>query len=195
MKKTLWIVIPLIALILIISQSGTSDDGYKVEFEKYWEDRHDYFRNSEGSPFIQKSIDYKEVEVFPYDWNYRVNAKLSRFTTREIVPVGNSDGTITKYLKFATARFKIDGKEQALLILKAPGFGNQYLTAFGDETSGNSTYGGGRYLDMEIGKSENVVIDFNKAYNPYCAYFDDFTCPLPPRENLLTVAIKAGEKL
>ncbi|MEM7297260.1 MAG: DUF1684 domain-containing protein, partial [Bacteroidota bacterium] len=65
---------------------------------------------------------------------------------------------------------------------------------FGDETSGETTYGAGRYLDLEIGKSDQVVIDFNKAYNPYCAYFPDFTCPLPPRENLLTVVIEAGEK-
>ena len=90
--------------------------------------------------------------------------------------------------------FKIEGKPCSLLLLKALGFGNQYLLAFGDDTSGDTTYGGGRYLDVVVGKSNEIILDFNKAYNPYCAYFDDFTCPLPPTENLLEVAINAGEK-
>ncbi|MBC6400450.1 MAG: DUF1684 domain-containing protein [Ekhidna sp.] len=195
MKKIIWIATPLAMLVFIISRSGASKENYEVEFEKYWEDRHDFFKNSAGSPFVQKNVDYKKVEVFPFNSDYRVNAKLDHFTTREIVTLSNSDGTVTNYLKYANAGFKIDGTKQSILVLKAPGFGNRYLTAFGDKTSGETTYSGGRYLDLEIGKSDRIEIDFNKAYNPYCAYFDDFACPLPPRENLLTVAIKAGEKL
>ena len=195
MKTIIRIAIPLVVLVFFISQSNSSSEDYEVEFEKYWEDKHDFFKNSEGSPFVQKGVEYEKVQIFPFNSDYRVSAKLNRFKTREIVTLSNSDGTNTNYLKFANARFRIDDAKQSILVLKAPGFGNQYLTAFGDETSGKTTYGGGRYLDLEIRKSDLVEIDFNKAYNPYCAYFDDFVCPLPPRENLLTVAIKVGEKL
>lgn len=195
MKRIVWIVIPIVLVVFVLTRFTQSDDGYEAELSTYWADKHDFFKTSQGSPFVQKAVEYKEVEVFPFDPSFKVSAKLERFTKREMVTIGNSDGSSTNYLKFATATFKVGEKKQALLILKALGFGNQYLTAFGDETSGDSTYGGGRYLDLEIGKSDKITIDFNKAYNPYCAYFADFTCPLPPIENLLTVSIEAGEKV
>ncbi|GAB4244061.1 MAG: DUF1684 domain-containing protein [Ekhidna sp.] len=194
MKKIALVLVPIAVVIFYFTNIGVSDEDYITEIEKYWEDKHDFFRTSKASPFVEKGVSYKKVETFPVNPDFRVNARLERFTSRETVTIGNSDGTQTNYLKFAKAHFKIKGVEQSLLVLKALGFGNQYLMAFGDETSGETTYGGGRYLDLAIGKSDQVVIDFNKAYNPYCAYFADYTCPLPPRENLLTVAIEAGEK-
>ena len=195
MKKIIWIIIPLVVLVVVTLRFGASNEDYNADFEKYWKEKHDFFKNSRESPFVQKNTSYEGVKVFPFNSDYRVNAKLDRFTTREMLTLNNSDGTQTNYLKYANASFKIEGTEHSILILKRLGFGNQYLTAFGDETSGETTYGGGRYLDLKIGKSDRIEINFNKAYNPFCAYFDDFTCPLPPRENLLTVAIKAGEKL
>jgi len=194
MKKVLLIVIPVVLIIFYFTQIGGSSSEYASEIEEYWNGKHDFYRTSQGSPFVQKGVAYEEVEIFTPNPDYKVNAQLTRYSTRQLVTLFNSDGTETKYLKFAKADFKIDDKSQSLLILKALGFGNQYLTAFGDDTSGESTYGGGRYLDLNVGKSDKIVIDFNKSYNPYCAYFPDFTCPLPPRENLLTVAIEAGEK-
>ncbi len=194
MKKIWLIFIPVVIVVFVITQSGNSDEKYIQEIQTFWEERNDFFRSSEASPFVQKNQDYQEVAYFKPNSDYRVSGELSRFTKRETLTLTNSDGTKTTYLKFANANFKIKGKVCSLLILKALGFGNQYLLAFGDETSGDSTYGGGRYLDVAIGKSDLITLDFNKAYNPYCAYFDDFTCPLPPRENLLDVAINAGEK-
>ncbi len=195
MKRIIWFLIPIVVVVIILTRSGGSNDEYVKELETYWNDKHDFFKTSQGSPFVQKGVPYKEVETFPINPAFKVSAQLERYSKREIVTIGNSDGTSTNYLKFATAKFKLAEQEQSLLILKALGFGNQYLTAFGDDTSGESTYGGGRYLDLEIGKSDRITIDFNKAYNPYCAYFADFTCPLPPAENLLTVRIEAGEKV
>lgn len=195
MKKLIWIIIPISVIALIVARSGQTAEDYEIEINDFWNEKHEFYRNSQASPFVQKGVEYKEVSIYPTDPNFKINATLDRFTTREIVTIGNSDGSTKKYLKFAKARFKIDAIEYELLILKTLGFGNQYLTAFGDETSGISTYGGGRYLDLEIGKSDRVVIDFNKAYNPYCAYFEEFACPLPPIENLLEIEITAGEKL
>ncbi len=195
MKKIIWIIVPVAVIVFFLSQAGSSENKYQDEIDDFWEDKHDFFRNSQASPFTQTGTEYHEVEFFPADPKFKVTATLDRFTTREIETIGNSDGTTTRYLKFAIARFEIDKQPQQILILKTLGFGNQYLTAFGDETSGSSTYGGGRYLDLSIGKSDRIEIDFNKAYNPYCAYFEDFTCPLPPIENLMNIAIEAGEKV
>jgi uncharacterized protein (DUF1684 family) len=74
-------------------------------------------------------------------------------------------------------------------------FRGKLFLAFGDETSARETYGAGRYLDVQkVPGSKTITLDFNKAYNPYCAYNETFSCPLPPQENLLQVAIKAGEQ-
>lgn len=194
MKKAWLIFVPIALVVFFMTRSGGSDEAYIQEIAAFWEDRNDFFRTSEASPFVQKNEAYKEVSYFEPSSSYKVNGKLRRFTKRETLTLGNSDGTTTTYLKFATVDFKIGGEPCSLLVLKALGFGSQYLLAFGDDTSGNTTYGGGRYLDVSIGKSDQLILDFNKAYNPYCAYFDDFTCPLPPVENLLSVPIEAGEK-
>ncbi|MEQ8627536.1 DUF1684 domain-containing protein [Ekhidna sp.] len=194
MKKAWLILIPVALVIFFMIQSGGNDESYILEINQYWEDRHDFFKTSQASPFVQKKVEYQEVEYFEPNPDYKVNGTLDRLTKRETLTLGNSDGSTTTYLRFANVKFKIKGQSCSLLILKALGFGNQYLLAFGDGTSGDTTYGGGRYLDIAIGKSDQITLDFNKAYSPYCAYFEDFTCPLPPRENLLDVAIEAGEK-
>jgi len=193
MKKA-WLLIPIVIVLSFVSRSGSSDEDYAQEFEEYLADKHDFFSNSEGSPFVQKDVPYQKVSYFEPNSSYKVNGTLERFTSREIIRLGNSDGTETTYLKFAWVKFTLQGKQCKLLLLKALGFGNQYFLAFGDETSGITTYGAGRYLDVIVGKSNDIQLDFNKAYNPYCAYFDDFTCPLPPVDNLLEIAINAGEK-
>lgn len=193
MKKAVFVLIPLALLVFMFTQSGSSDE-YTNEIEKFREERHDFFKSSQASPFIQNNVDYEPITFFPIEPSYRVRARLERLTTRETVSITNSDGTQSKYLKFARANFELNGSDHSLLILKALGFGNQYLTAFLDETSAISSYGGGRYLDLAIGKSDQIEIDFNKAYNPYCAYVEDYLCPLPPRENYLSTAIEAGEK-
>lgn len=194
MKKAWLIIIPVVLVVFLMFRGGGNDENYILEINQFWEGRHEFFKSSEASPFVQKGVEYKEVTFFKPNPDYKVKGKLDRFTKRETLVLGNSDGTTTTYLKFANVNFKIKGQECSLLILKALGFGNQYLLAFGDDTSGDKTYGGGRYLDIVVGKSDQIILDFNKTYNPYCAYFADFTCPLPPPENLLEIAIEAGEK-
>lgn len=194
MKKLLLILIPIGLIGYFFTLSSGNDEEYIQEIKTYQEEKHDFYKNSQGSPFVQKDIEYRQVEFFPINPDFKVSATLNRLSKRETVSLTNSDGSIVKYIKFARATFKLEGEEQSLLILKPLGFGSQYLTAFGDETSGETTYGGGRYLDLIIGKSDRIEIDFNKAYNPYCAYIADYLCPLPPKENFLSVSIEAGEK-
>jgi uncharacterized protein (DUF1684 family) len=129
---------------------------------------------------------------------YRVNANLVPVENKKIVLLPTSDGEEKQYKEYAYAEFSLDGEKNKLLILEivdaGPYRGTLFL-AFADATSANETYGAGRYLDLKkVPGATTVTLDFNKAYNPYCAYSDKFSCPFPPNENVLKVAVRAGEK-
>lgn len=197
MKKVIFILaIAGIFIAYFTLLDGTNAEAYVASVQEIIETRVNYLQTSEQSPFKAHNVAFEEPSYFEIDPAFRINAKLQRLETRERLIIDNSDGTQTTYLKFAYAHFKFEGQDLRLLILKPSGLGpiNEYFTGFADETSARTTYGGGRYLDLDIGKSNKVVIDFNLAYNPYCAYVDGYVCPLPPRENILPIAIRAGEK-
>ncbi len=197
MKKLLYFLGPIIIVIIGYTLFKTNEDGDYVEhIEAERASRIKFLKVSESSPFQMYDEEFKEPEYYPISSDYRVNARLERLKNNERTSIKNSDGSETTYLKFAYASFALKGQQHQLLILKHMNMGAiaQYFTGFADNTSGNDTYGGGRYLDLKIGKSDNIVIDFNLAYNPYCAYVDQYQCPFPPRENILPIRIEAGEK-
>lgn len=104
------------------------------------------------------------------------------------------------YRKYGELRFQLNGKQrrlsvyQSLALLKVPEYADYLMVPFTDKTNGFSSYGGGRYLDLRFAdvQSGRVLLDFNKAYSPYCAYSTGYSCPIPPAENQLPVAIRAG---
>ncbi|XOV93852.1 MAG: DUF1684 domain-containing protein [Bacteroidota bacterium] len=196
MKKLIYILGPIILIIFLYTFIRTSgDDDYIAQVETERAERIKYLKVSESSPFQQYDQEFKEPNYYSISSDYRVNAQLERLSGNERVTIQNSDGSEVQYVKFAYANFGLKGQQFRLLILKPINMGPvaQYFTGFADNTCGNDTYGGGRYLDLEIGKSDHIVIDFNLAYNPYCAYVDQYQCPFPPRENILPVRIEAGE--
>lgn len=197
-KKLLYILIPIIIIITIYNlNSDESSQIYQQQVADVRMERIRYLKESESSPFQQFKVKYQPLEFFPVNPVYKVRANLERIEKPTRLQIKNSDGSTDAYSKFAYASFKLNNQSLKLLILKPAGFGalpNTYFTAFADETSGTSTYGGGRYLDLEIDKSDNIEIDFNLAYNPYCAYTSEYSCPLPPPENILPLSILAGEK-
>lgn len=109
------------------------------------------------------------------------------------IRVQTSDGQMREYHRAATVSFEVTGETVNLTLLSQPGLPGYFLP-FRDATSGNDSYGAGRYLDLEDIHDGQVHIDFNLAYNPYCAYNEAYSCPLPPHENWLTVPIEAGER-
>jgi uncharacterized protein (DUF1684 family) len=104
------------------------------------------------------------------------------------------------YRRFGFVQFQLNGMEHQLTVFqnmelkKQEGYTNYLFLPFRDSSSGNESYGGGRYLDLDIPKGEKILLDFNLAYNPYCVYSDRYSCPIPPEENRLKTAIRAGEK-
>jgi len=99
------------------------------------------------------------------------------------------------YKQYGIAIFTIDGVEYTLSVFQNLKHKTSLFLPFYDLTSGETTYGGGRYLDLPIQRGKKIKIDFNKAYHPYCAYNDGYSCPIPPSENRLDVEILAGIKL
>jgi len=155
-----------------------------------------FMREDPNSPV--RTDGFHGLSYFPPDVNYVVKAKLKPIEKKQVRLLPTSTGEETRYLDHAWAIFAIDGTIHELLILEimdmGPNRGKLFL-AFADETSASETYGGGRYLDLKkVPAVISIELDFNKAYNPYCAYNDSYSCPLPPRENILRIAIRAGEK-
>jgi uncharacterized protein len=111
----------------------------------------------------------------------------------EILAIPTSDGDERRYTRAATIRFTVDGTSAELVLLTSEQQAGFFLP-FRDATSGRETYGAGRYLDVHPPHDGLVHVDFNLAYNPYCAYDDAYSCPLPPPDNWLSVPIRAGER-
>lgn len=202
MKAKNIIVIGVVVVVLIsifYSIQGSQDQtAYINSIDKEREEKDRFMRENAESPFAGATASFKGLQYFPADIKYKVTASLEPVKDKKPVLLTTSDGKEQRYLEYAYASFELDGQRCKLLILEIIDMGpfrGKLFLAFGDNTSAGETYGAGRYLDVAKAPGSNsLVLDFNKAYNPYCAYSEKFSCPLPPRENLLTVAIRAGEK-
>jgi uncharacterized protein (DUF1684 family) len=123
---------------------------------------------------------------------------VERFKEDEpLVTMQTNTGVSQDYRSWGRFNFEVDG-ELASLVIYSDAKGRDFFLPFKDQTNGRETYGAGRYLDshrpgIRTLEENRLVVDFNYAYNPYCAYSPNYSCPLPPRENWLDVPIKAGE--
>jgi len=189
----------VVALIIFYSFQG-KDSGkeYEAEIRTERQAKNDYMSSSDESPFGEGKKNFKKLNYYPIDLNYRISAKLVSIENKKMVVLPTSDNLEKKYLEYAFAEFELNGESCKLLILEimeeGPYRGTLFL-AFADATSANETYGAGRYLDVKkVPGASSVILDFNQAYNPYCAYSEKYSCPFPPKENILKIAIQAGEK-
>lgn len=174
------------------------DAGYAKQIEKSREEKNDFMKNGDGSPFKDSTEAFTGLKYFPPNLKYRIVADLEPIENRQMVVLKTSDNKEQRYIEYARATFTLDGVRCSLLILEVidngPFKGTLFL-AFADQTSAIETYGAGRYLDVKkTPGASSITLDFNEAYNPYCAYNDNFSCPFPPKENVLNVIIAAGEK-
>ena len=134
--------------------------------------------------------DFKGKTWFPIEPAYRVIAHLEPYAHPKTRDVADTTGSIRTYTSPGGLVFQLGGQTLRLEPLVV---GEQLLVMFRDNTSGKETYGGGRFLDVEMPKAGQTVLDFNKAYNPYCAFNPYAACPVPQKENRLPVAVRAGE--
>ena len=140
---------------------------------------------------------FEGLLFYPPDRGLAVPATLVRIAEPDEVEMITSLGLKSTFLRYALLRFELDGSKHQLAAFKSTFAGewsNTLFVPFRDLTSGEETYGAGRYLDLVEPEGEALTLDFNRAYNPLCNYSPAFNCPIPPRENRLDVAIRAGER-
>ena len=170
------------------------DNSYLVAIQNQRKDKDDYLKTDKESP-IENKADFKGLKYFEVNSDFKVLAKLDILTTGQKINIAMTGGETEEYEAFANAAFGLAGQKCALKIFKAED-GSLFLP-FKDLTTNKETYGSGRYLDLDMRtiKDKQIEIDFNRCYHPYCTYNHTFTCPVPPAENLVNVAVKAGERL
>jgi uncharacterized protein (DUF1684 family) len=152
----------------------------------------DFFLHDSSSPLTpDQRRSFTGLRYFPENQALRLETGTARFAEPEIVRMQTSTGDVRDYERFARFRFEVDGQAAELTIYR-----NElaYFLPFADTLAGSETYGAGRYLEPEELPDGRFLIDFNLAYNPYCAYNDNWSCPITPAENRLKVPIRAGEK-
>ena len=186
------ILIALGAIVFYSLSSGSSDEDYIAEIRKERQEKDSFMKNADESP-IEDKTSFTALNYFEPDPNYRVTASLEKIDNKKVILLPTSTNEESSYLEYAWAEFEIDGIKNRLLLLEVMAMGptrGTLFLAFADETSAKETYGAGRYLELKkMPGAGTMVLDFNKAYNPYCAYTDKFSCPFPPKENILKIAI------
>jgi uncharacterized protein (DUF1684 family) len=139
------------------------------------------------------------LSYYDFDPNLVIEVEIEHLPDDEpIIMMQTSTGDTQPYRRWGKFSFVVDGEEASLVIYSDP-HGHDFFMPFKDSTNGRETYGAGRYMEnhrpaMKRTSQSRFVIDFNYAYNPYCAYSPQYSCPLPPSENWLKVPIRAGEK-
>lgn len=169
--------------------------------EKFQSELNKSYADSLKSPLMKDDLkQFKGLDFYPIDEKYIVEAIFIRTKREQSFKMKTTTSRTPMYKKYGELHFSIDGKELKLNVYqnvdlkKKPGYDDYLFLPFSDLTCGKDSYIGGRYIDMRIPKSEKVIIDFNQAYNPYCAYNYEYSCPIVPLENDLDIEINAGVK-
>ncbi len=171
--------------------------GFEEEISSARLEKDVYFRDDPDSPIPSRQrLDFKGLNYYPPDPSYKIPARLDRLDKPDQVMITTSKGSRQAYTKYGAFSFQLQGRRLELFAYKSTEdpFSRSLFVPFSDATSGDETYKSGRYLDLEEQGGDDYDLDFNMAYNPYCAYNEDYICPIPPRENRLAVKILAGEK-
>jgi len=159
------------------------------------------FADADKSPLLEEDLkSFEGLDFFPISEAFIVKAKFIRSKTEKPFQMKTTTERTPMYKKFGELHFEINGQKmqlnvyQNLELIQKPGFKDYLFLPFSDISCGKESYIGGRYIDMRIPKSKEVIINFNLAYNPYCAYNYKYSCPIVPLENDLPIAILAGVK-
>ena len=153
----------------------------------------EYFRGDGGSPLtLEQRARFEGLRYYPENEALVFELTPEPFEHPEAVDIETSSGQTALFTRWARVHFEVDGQPASLTVYRDPMLGELFLP-FQDANAGGETYGAGRYLEVQPIEDGRLLIDFNYAYNPYCAYNAEWACPLPPTENHLTVAIRAGE--
>lgn len=171
------------------------------EIETFQQHLTDEWNDAETTPLKPDEKDnFQGIHFFPVDLKYRINADFIAIKDGKTLPFPTSANKIKYFKEYGKVAFTLDSKSFELTLYqykpekKEDEDDNELFLPFMDETNGDTSYGGGRYMDLYVDEIKNgkIIVDFNQAYNPYCAYSKYYNCPIPPANNYLTTEIKAG---
>lgn len=171
--------------------------GWLDSLGAYWARLDAEYADSTTSPLKEEDrVHFTHLAHFPFDSAYRVDAAFTKADTASPFAMKTTKTRTPMYKAHGTLRFRLNGEERTLTVYESvpphPGYEDEVFLPFTDLTNGEETYGVGRYIDLHIPLDSIVTLDFNRAYNPYCAYNDRYSCPVPPRGNHLTTEVRAG---
>lgn len=190
------------AAALLAITGNSAAQSYRDSLLRWRQGYKEAFTKEEHSPLT--SADTGNLRFYPIREHFRVEAQVVETPNSPVFDLPTHSGITKRYRQWGVAHFSLGKRKLSLSLYQSPdltaraGFEDHLAIFFNDRTNYEETYAGGRYIDLKTGDvSEDwtLVIDFNKAYNPYCAYASGYNCPIPPQENKLPVKIPAGEKL
>ena len=200
MKFNRWILILIVIVGGLIyfslpkqSQTPSQSSADSLQIVENRKAKDEQFKTSDESPIPDKA-NFKGLTYFPYNSTWIIPFEITRSEKVTRISLQMTDGSVDSLLVFGTAHADINGKEIRLLVYQHDS--GDFFIPFKDKTAPTETYGGGRYLELPLTKLKDnqLIIDFNEAFFPYCAYNKTFACPIPPKENQLEIRIPAGEK-
>ena len=180
-----------------------ADQAALAEREKYcteWRKERDaFFKTHKRSPLTsEEKKKFQRLHYYPYNSQYVFVGKIVRYVLDHTDPKYyatflTNKGTNKRYVRYGKCYFQLEGRELSIEVFKSI-LSDTLFIPFMDKTNGKETYGGGRYIDAEILPGYKMILDFNMAYFPVCAYNEKLVCILPPKENVLNIEIRAGER-
>lgn len=192
------LVVAIVAItVLNFLTVGENTEDYIERLETDRKDKNSFMLSSTSPLPEEDKPSFTGLNYYPINENFKVTARLTLIDKKQPIFIPSTTGEELKYIPFAYANFKLNDTEHRVILYqdweeRDP---NKLSLMFADNTSAIETYGGGRYLDVQYRNTNAVTLDFNNAYNPYCHFNAEYSCPIPPRENMLDIEIKAGEKL
>ncbi len=169
----------------------------ETEFQK---EINSEYKDASKSPLKQKDLkNFKGLDFFKFDSTFVVTAKFKRALDEKPFKMKTTTDRLPEYIKYGEISFNLKGKTYTLNVYKNldlddEGYEDYLFLPFLDDTNGDGSYGGGRYIDLRMPEGDTIKVDFNSAYNPYCAYNEKYSCPIVPRENYLDIEVRAGVK-
>ncbi|MBT8253247.1 MAG: DUF1684 domain-containing protein [Flavobacteriaceae bacterium] len=192
----------ILFIVFLLLQSCQSEKS-PLKGETEWQrNMNGMFKDASKSPLLENDLrSFVGLQFFPVDSAFVVNADLRRTPDTEFFNMRTTTDAVNRERVFGQLHFKLKGQNFVLNVYQ----GEETISAFDnrdylflpflDDTNGEETYGGGRYLDLKIPEGDSITIDFNKAYHPYCVYNERYSCPIVPRENYLATRVEAGIRL
>jgi uncharacterized protein (DUF1684 family) len=188
----------LLSVLFGISTLCNAQEKTSKEFQ---DELNSEYADAKKSPLLPGDLSlFKSLDFYLISEKFIVNAKFVKSKKRLVVKMKTSTNRVPEYKVYGTLFFELEGKPfqlnvyQSVPISKNPEYVDYLFLPFSDLSNGKESYIGGRYIDLKIPNSDTLILDFNKAYNPYCAYSPNYSCPKVPLENDLNVSILAGVK-